>query len=98
VAGGLGALGFAYFGLTARSADGGLDACTPNCETSKVDAIKRDYLLANVSLAVGLMGAGAATVLWLTAPRTEQPTRAGVAPPGRWALALGPVTTLSTRF
>lgn len=98
VVGGLGAVGFAYFGLSARSADVGLDACTPNCEPSKVDAIRRDYLLANVSLGLGLAGAFTASVLWLTSPAADRPARASAGSPRRWAVGVGPVTTLTTRF
>ena len=66
----IGASGFTYFGLKARAADRALDSCTPNCDGAKVEAIERDYLLANISLgagALGLLGAGA----WaLFGPRT----------------------------
>lgn len=98
VVGGLGAVGFAYFGLSARSADAALDACTPNCEPSDVDAIRRDYLLANVSLGVGLAGVVTASVLWLTSPAAHSPARAGVVSPTRWAIGVGPITTLATTF
>ena len=96
--GGLGAVGFAYFGISARSADLGLDACSPHCEPGKVDAIKRDYVLANVSLGVGLVGALTASVLWLTRPSAERPARVGGESPRRWALGVGPITTLATTF
>ena len=96
--GGLGAVGFAYFGLSARSADVGLDACSPNCEPAKVDAIKRDYVLANVSLGVGLAGALTASLLWVTSPGAERPARAGGKSPRRWAIGLGPITTVATTF
>jgi hypothetical protein len=98
VVGGLGAVGFAYFGLSARSADVGLDACTPNCEPSKVDAIKRDYVMANVSLGLGFAGALTASLLWLTSPRAERPARASSGAPRTWAVAVGPVTTLTAQF
>jgi hypothetical protein len=97
VVGGVGAVGFAYFGLTARSADEGLDACTPHCEPSAVDAIKRDYVLANVSLGVGVVGALTASVLWLTSPRVSGRPESASSRRG-WAVSVGPVTTVATRF
>ena len=98
VVGGLGAVGFAYFGLSARSADLGLDACAPNCEPSNVAAIRRDYLLANVSLGLGLAGVVTASVLWLTSPAADRPARGRAVPPRRWAVGVGTITTLTTTF
>jgi hypothetical protein len=98
IVGGLGAVGFVYFGLSARSADVGLDVCAPSCEPSKVDAIRRDYALANVSLGLGLAGVLTASALWLTSPSVEQPRKGRAVPPRRWALGVGPVTTLTTSF
>lgn len=51
-----GATGFAYWGLRARSGEERLDDCSPNCPSARVDSVKRDYLLANVSLGVGVSG------------------------------------------
>jgi hypothetical protein len=94
---GVGAVGFAYFGTSARSADVDLDRCTPNCDPSTVATIKRDYLLANVSLGVGVAGAIGAAVLWFVIPGSEPARVAGGRAP-RWAIGVGPVTTLTTRF
>jgi hypothetical protein len=69
---GVGAVGFTMlgvFGSSARSADTALaegpDACaaTLTCDPARIDAIERDYLLANVGLAVGIAG-GAAALGW----------------------------------
>ena len=57
----LGGVGLAYFGSSARKGENDLDHCTPDCSQSSVDAVKSDYLMANVSLGVGiaaLLGAG----------------------------------------
>jgi hypothetical protein len=51
-----GTLGFAYFGLAARHGEHDLDRCSPNCAARQIDDVKRDYLLANVSLGAGLIG------------------------------------------
>jgi hypothetical protein len=57
----LGGVGLAYFGSSARSGEDALDRCTPDCGRGTIDGVKQDYLLANVSLGVGvaaLLGAG----------------------------------------
>jgi hypothetical protein len=57
----LGGVGLAYFGSSAKSGEQALDRCTPNCSQGSVDDVKRDYLMANLSLGVGvaaLIGAG----------------------------------------
>jgi hypothetical protein len=52
----IGTLGFAYFGFAARHGEHDLDRCSPNCAARQIDDVKRDYLLANVSLGAGLVG------------------------------------------
>jgi len=57
----LGGVGFAYFGSSAKSGEQALDRCTPDCSQGSVDGVKRDYLMANLSLGIGvaaLVGAG----------------------------------------
>jgi hypothetical protein len=57
----LGGVGLAYFGASAKSGEQALDRCTPDCSQGSVDAVKRDYLMANLSLGIGvaaLVGAG----------------------------------------
>ncbi len=57
----LGGVGLAYFGSSARGGEDALDRCTPDCGQGSIDAVKRDYLFANLSLGVGvaaLLGAG----------------------------------------
>jgi hypothetical protein len=78
VAGGVaavGALGFIYFGSTARSADHALDRCSPNCSKTAVSDVKHDYLYANLSLGVGLAAVATGVIQYLTqdtaAPQTS---------------------------
>jgi hypothetical protein len=59
-----GAAGFVFFGVRAQSGEADLEQCTPNCTQGEVDDVKRDYLLSNVSLGVGLAGLIGAG-LWL---------------------------------
>jgi hypothetical protein len=59
-----GAAGFVFFGVRAQSGEADLEQCTPNCTQATVDDVKRDYLLSNVSLGVGLAGLIGAG-LWL---------------------------------
>jgi hypothetical protein len=57
----LGGVGLAYFGSSAKSGEQALDRCTPDCSRGSVDDVKRDYLMANLSLGIGvaaLVGAG----------------------------------------
>jgi hypothetical protein len=68
---GLGA--FTAFALMGNAKKSDLDSqnCKPNCAQSDVDSIKSKYLLADISLGVGVVALGAATVLYLT--RSEVP-------------------------
>lgn len=63
-----GLAGFTYFGLTGLSKEKDLERCRP-CSDDRLSEVKRSYLLADVSLAVGLVGLGAATYLILSEPR-----------------------------
>lgn len=65
----LGLASFTYFGLTGRSEASDLrDGCgkTSSCSRSDVDAASAKYLVADVSLGVGLLALGAAAILWFT--------------------------------
>lgn len=92
--GAAGLAGFSYFGLHARSEDRALDSCANTCDLARVDAIRRDYLIANVSIGVGaaaLIGAGA----WiLLAPRAEPSKTASAV----IELQVGPITSLRHAF
>jgi hypothetical protein len=80
VAGGVGVAGVAGFiilGAMGRSKQSDLDAsCGPthSCNQSDVDAIKTKYLLADVSLGLGIAGLGAGVALFfLSQPKTDEP-------------------------
>ncbi len=83
--GAVGLVGFAYFGLDASKKKTSLDdrGCKPACPRDDVDAVRRGYLFANVSLGVGVVGLGVATYLLLTRPKSDRtaviiaPTRDG---------------------
>lgn len=71
---GLGA--FTGFGLAARSADRDLAGCAAfkGCSQSDVDSVKQEYLLANVSLGVGVAGAAGAAIWMLLVPAPSPTT------------------------
>ncbi len=74
--GAAGFVGFTYFGIEARTSERRLDRCRPDCEQVDVNDTKHDYLLANVSLGVGVAGA-TGTLVWLiaTRPRPAESSR-----------------------
>ncbi len=59
----VGGAGLVYFGLEARDGDERLDDCSPNCTQDRVDGVKQDYLMANLSLGLGVIGLVTATAL-----------------------------------
>jgi hypothetical protein len=85
---GVGAVGLAAFtwlGLSARATEKELQrTCKPECTKARVDAMGTRYLLANVSLGVGVAALGAATWLLLSEPSSD-----GVAQPADEGLAIG---------
>ena len=85
VLGGLGVVGlsaFTYFGLHAKSEVSDMrSTCAPSCEQSRVDTAKREQLIANVSLGVGVLALAGATYFWLTAS-PEGPSVGAHAMPG----------------
>jgi hypothetical protein len=73
----LGFAGFAYFGLTGSSKAQQLERdCLPSCTDDQVQPLKTSYLLADISLGVGLLGGGLA--LLTHALRPTQAQSAGV--------------------
>jgi hypothetical protein len=91
--GAAGLAGFGYFGLAARSNERALDECSPGCSVSRVDEVKQQYLVANVSLAVGAAGlvGAAAWLLFASAPEPSAAARAadGVAEEQRLQVYIG---------
>jgi hypothetical protein len=67
---GLGLAGVANFGLFAvlgYDKEKDLDrSCSPNCPSSSVDSVRTKYVIADVSLGVGLVSLGVATYLYLS--------------------------------
>lgn len=70
---GLAALGsFTYFGLSGSSLEATLDReCSPRCASARVDAVQTQYIVADVSLGVGIISLGVAA--WLALTNRSQP-------------------------
>jgi hypothetical protein len=77
VAGGVGAagiLGWVAFGAMGRSKESDLrDTCSPNCPQSEVDSAKTKYLLANISLGLGIAGLGTGVALFFLSQPKGKP-------------------------
>jgi hypothetical protein len=73
----LGFVGFAVLGTLGRNAQRELGACLPDCARADVERVSTLYATANVSLGVGIVGIGTATVLLLTSRGSSEarPTR-----------------------
>jgi hypothetical protein len=96
VLGGIGVVaigGFAFFGVTGKNDLDNLkkSSCVPFCPTSQLDDVKTKLLVADISLGVGVLALGGATILFLThgSGETKKETAIRVAPtPGGGAGAL----------
>lgn len=69
VLGGVGLVGlsaFGTFGALGTARENELGRCAPRCDGDAVSGMYDRYLAADVSLSVGIVALGAATVLWLT--------------------------------
>jgi hypothetical protein len=77
---------FSYFGLQGNSKKSDLEAaqCAPNCAQSDVDSAKRDWLVANIGLGVGIVSLGLATWRFVadsgpaSQPKVEPKVSAGI--------------------
>ncbi len=70
---GVAALGsFAAFAITGKSAQSAMDGCKPDCTRAQVDKMRLRYLLADVSLGVGVVALGAGGYLYFSA--TPEPS------------------------
>jgi hypothetical protein len=96
----LGAIGlgsFTYFGLRSHAKKADLESCKGHCPVDDVDAVKRDQLVADVSLGLGLVALGAAAYLYFggseRTPPAESAWSAGFTP-----LPSGGAATVAARF
>jgi hypothetical protein len=76
VAGGIGILGLATFGLFAtlgrvQEQDLRDQGCSPNCSRDDTDAVKRKYLVGDIGLAVGVVAVGIAAYLFFARPQAK---------------------------
>ena len=77
IASGVSAAALVSFGVFAgigSSKQATLNECSPNCsgnDRADYDAMRRDYLIADISLGVAVAAAGAATWLFLTSGRSD---------------------------
>lgn len=67
--------GFVGFGLAGTSGKSDLELCKPLCSESDVSSVRTKFIVADVSLAVGVVAVGLATVLFLTRPEIEVPKK-----------------------
>jgi hypothetical protein len=80
----VGVAGFAFFGLRGKSQKHDLeDACSPRCSPDDTSASRTSFVLADVSLVVGVLALGGAAA-WLAIthpwqPATARPTQVGAA-------------------
>jgi hypothetical protein len=91
ILGGVGvvALGsFAFWGVLGKNLQADLEeTCAPRCQQADADVMRRDFVLADVSLGIGIVALGAAALIAVTS-RSAPPAEATVAvqprrrPPG----------------
>jgi hypothetical protein len=76
-----GGAGFAAFGLVGTSQRSRLEReCSPRCTDSAVEGVRRNLLMADISLGVGVLALTSGVVLWLTRPTVAAgPDRASFA-------------------
>jgi hypothetical protein len=55
-----------YFGYTAKTRADELEDCRPRCDRDEADAMRDKALVADISLGVGVIALGVASVLWLS--------------------------------
>jgi hypothetical protein len=72
--GGVGVAGFATFGLLGSSRRSELDgSCSPRCSEAEIDEVRSKFLLADVSLAVGVLAlAGSGYLFWSASRDTAE--------------------------
>ena len=89
----VGLAGFGIFALSGTNAEADLrdSACaqTKTCTDAQTDPVERKYLLADISLGIGLVSLGAATYWWLHANSSESKQASGKT---QLTLQLGPAS------
>ena len=71
----LGLIGFGVLGASAESQASGFSDCKPTCDQSKKSSFDTMKTASDVSLGVGVVGALAATIVFLSRPRVETTVR-----------------------
>jgi len=67
---GVAALGsFAAFAITGKSAEHDMDGCKPYCQQSQADKMRLRYLIADISLGVGVVALGASGYFFFSASK-----------------------------
>lgn len=63
---------FGYFALTGLSRENEIrdSNCKPNCDEDEVADVDRSYLIADISLGIGLVALTAATVIWQSSSKS----------------------------
>lgn len=64
-----GLAGFAGFAVDGKSKEDALASCSPNCPPEAGDPARTSYLVADISLGVGIAALGGAAAFWILSPR-----------------------------
>lgn len=64
--------GFVAFGLSGKSQESDLDSCKPDCQRDDVDAMRRSYLFADISLGVALVATGVGAYLYVSGKEKKE--------------------------
>ena len=76
---------FAFFALSGKGSENELaSSCSPGCSDDQLAPVKRDYLIADVSLGIGVVAAAAAVLLALPALGGSSKASASALPPPPW--------------
>ncbi len=65
---GVGLAGFGVFGARGLSERSDLESCSPTCSDAQLRPTRTSFLIADISLAVAVIAAGAATLIYFTRP------------------------------
>ncbi len=71
----VGAGGFVGFGIAGTRGKADLEDCKPTCTEDQLSPVRTKFIVADVSLAIGIVAVGVATVLFLTRPEIEVPKK-----------------------